>query len=131
NDPVVGALRHMQPACPRFRLLVVLPAVSLLEIADGREHELRAEATSEPGEHAGPPARLKLADICADAAELIAPELRMGFFHRREAAIDLAQMRILLRLGERAIKGGAVDFALEIGPVAAGGVFVVHDDFTS
>src|SRR5262249_8422360 len=106
----------------------VLPAVAPFEIADGRQYELGAQATGEPGEHAGPPAWLKPADICPDLAELLAPELRMGLFHRRETAIDLAQMRILLGLGEGAIGRGAGDLALEIGPVTVGGVLVVHAD---
>jgi hypothetical protein len=52
----------------------------------------------------------------------------MGLLDRGQPAIDLGEMRVALCLGEGAVERGAVDLAPEIGPVAAGGFALAHDD---
>ena len=130
DDAVVRALGRGQAAGDRFRLIVILPAVALLEAADGRQDELGPEAMGEPGKDPGPPTRLQPADVDADPPELLAPEFGMGLLDGSQTVVDLAEMRIALRRREGAVERGAIDLALKIGPIAAGGLLIGigHDE---
>src|SRR5258708_5329801 len=55
----------------------------------------------------------------------------MRLLDRGEATIDLADLWVAFGIGQRAVKPGAVDFALEIGAVAFGRITLGHDRATS
>jgi hypothetical protein len=53
-----------------------------------------------------------------DRLDVVLPIFGVRSLDRREAPIDLRQLRVLLGLREGAVEGGAVDLALKIGGVA-------------
>src|SRR5204863_10058156 len=61
-----------------------------------------------------------------DAVELIAPEFGVSLLDGSETAVKLFQARIGFGIGQRPVKRGAIDFSLQIGAVACGGVAVGH-----
>jgi hypothetical protein len=126
DDAGMRALRGRQSAGHRFRLLVVLAAVDLLQGVDRGQHEFGAEAAGKPGERAGTESRLQPRLLSTDRGQALAPELRVRILDLGEAAIDLCQLGILLGLGERAVECRAVDLALKIGAVARSCGVVAH-----
>src|SRR5947207_2219428 len=83
-----------------------------------RQDELRTEAPRQPSQPAAAPARPRAGRIDPDPAQLPAPELGMRLFDRGEAPVDLRQMRVGFGFCEGAVKGGAVDLAAQVAPVA-------------
>ena len=120
DDAGMAALCLGQSAGHRVGLPVILPAVDMLERVDGGKDEFRAELPRQEGQHAGAQVRLQRRGRLAARADALAPELRVAFLHRGEALVDGLQFRILLGLGECAIKGRTVDLALQVGAVTAG-----------
>ena len=115
-----------QPAGDSFGLRIVSAAVQMLERIDRRQHESRAEAPREPSERAGPETGAQLRHAVIDRRDVVLPVLGVGLLDRRQAPIDLRQLRVLLGLRQGPVEGGAVDLALKIGRVAPSWIFFGH-----
>jgi hypothetical protein len=94
------SFRGRQPPLDRFGLPVVGVAVDMLEHVDRGQHELGAEASRQPRQHARAPIGTLRRDLRADPVEIFPPELGMGVFDRGELAKDRAGLRIGFGIGE-------------------------------
>src|SRR4029077_15087318 len=86
----------------------------------------RAETAREPGERPRPEARPQVGHALADRAHFAFPEFGVSLFDRAEASVNLRQLRVLLGQRQRSVERGAVDLALQIGPVAPSRIFLGH-----
>src|SRR6266436_1375610 len=98
----------------------------MLERIDGRQYESRAEAAGEPSERAGPKAGTQLRHPLIDCGDVVLPVLGMGLLDRRQAPIDLGQLRVLFGLRQGSVECGAVDLTLQISDVASSWVVFGH-----
>ena len=61
-----------------------------------------------------------------DRRDVALPVLGVGLLDRRQASVNLRQLRVLLGLRQGAVEGRAVDLALKIGRVAPSWIFFGH-----
>ena len=118
DDASMRPLGGRQPTGDSLRLRIVSAAVQTLEGIDGGQHEGRSKAAREPGESPRPKAGTQFRHALIDRRDVVPPVLGMSLLDRRQAVVDLRQLRVLLGLRESPVEGRAVDLALKIGRVA-------------
>ena len=118
-----------QPGSNSLRLRVVSAAVDMLEGVDGGQYEGRAESARKPGQRARPKAGPQFRHTLIDRRDVVPPVLGMSLLDRRQAVVNLRQLRVLLGLRENPVEGRAVNLALKIGRVAPSSILFRHRGF--
>ncbi len=118
EDARVRSLLRAHRRAFGFRLQIVVVAVDRLEVLHRRQDHIGPEAAREPDQDAGAPAGAERGRLLPLLGDFPGPEARMGLLDFREATVDIGQLGPCLDAGERAVKRGAVDLALQIAAVA-------------
>src|SRR6266568_2152159 len=103
---------------PSVCLQIVVVAVDRLEVLHRRQNQLGPKAAREPDQDASAPVGVERRRLFPLLGDLPGPEARMGLLDFGEATVDIGQLGFWLDAGERAVKRGAVDLALQIVAVA-------------
>src|SRR6516165_7444736 len=107
-------------------LRIIVAAVQMLERIDAGQDKGWAKAARKPGERARPKARTQPWHNIIDRRDMVLPVLGVRILDRRQASINLRQLRVLLGLRQGSVKGGTVDLTLKIGRVAPSWIFLRH-----
>lgn len=98
----------------RISLMDVVPRVGLFKLNHRRENRCHSKSTGQRHEHPCPPGDPNRGNLDASILQLSSPPFRVRMFHFGQARVDLGQLWIFLRLGQRTVERFSFPLVLEV-----------------